>query len=252
MPTLTKSSEDEHTKYFLLFIINSITVKVNVETSKQHFLENIPSFPLCSLQILKFIEAPKNPGLYIEYKCTNYTCNSNKTKIYGWFGVDMCGDITQMFESSICLECNSRLLILNIGLLGCKYSLAGLTIDTVFAEQKDMINYYTVLDELHFYDWKKMIIHVVSLADEEKEFLDNLVFSSFNDPTVPKKKYCKRKGLEKFIEQGVNSDIKANILSLEKEIRDLDSQIYELVGDNYKNSKLIQELKLCVIESNEA
>ena len=40
-----------------------------------------------------------------------------------------------------------------------------------------------------------------------------------------------------------NDDVTSCVLGLEKEIRDLDAQIYDLVADNYKNNLLIQELK---------
>lgn len=72
--------------------------------------------------------------------------------------------------------------------------------------------------------------------------MDNLVFSSFSDPTVPKKKYCKRKSEDDDL-IGAQNDIKACVLSFEKEIKELDAQIYELVSDNYRNHLLIKELQ---------
>lgn len=251
MPSLTKSSEDEHAKYFLQFVISSISVKQNIEISKQQYLNEFPAVPMANLDVSSSFDVPSAPGVYIEYKCMKTTCVTNKIKKYGYIGIDIQVDLTSSIETAECSICTGTIVLISIGLISCKYFLTGLVNGEPFEGFKDITNYYTTLDEIHFYQWEEVSLKVVSLQQEEKEYLNNIIFSNFNDPTVPKKKYCKRKSAENIIEVGTGVDIKTVVFGLEKEIRELDSQIYDLVADNYKNSKLIKELEMQVAESAE-
>ena len=248
LPSLTKSSEDENAKYFLQFIINSINVKQNVETSKQRYLQEFSTLPVSEMQFIDKVETPTNPGVYIEYKCAKNSCSSNRIKKYGYIGIDLYVNLNNSLEAMKCLVCSGAIIVMNIGLLACKYCYSGFINGNRQEMYKDMTNYYNTLDEIHFSLWDQSFLQAQGLSEEEKEFLDNLIFSSFNDPTVPKKKYCKRKGVEGNAEEGVGMSFKAVILGLEKEVRELDSQIYDLVADNYKNSKLVKELQSKLID----
>jgi hypothetical protein len=242
MPTLTKSSEDEHTRYFLHFILNAISVKEFIEVSKQKYLQNLHAAVLADLNIKDVLEVPNKPGVYVEFECTKHACSFHKYKMYGFIEPNVCVDLGKLFRTVSCLLCHGNLKIFNIGVLACKYSLEGKTDNDAVYTVCDMVNYYNTIDEFHFYHWNELSVVSMLLNDDEKHFLDNLVFSSFSDPAVPKKKYCKRKNFE-IPDEGVQNDLKASILYLEKELKDLDSQIYDLISDNYKNNKLIQDFK---------
>ncbi|OMJ77159.1 hypothetical protein SteCoe_23300 [Stentor coeruleus] len=243
LPSLTKSTEDEHTRHFLQFVINSIEIKQNLEQSKEKYLQDKPMLENLCKKIEKTVEIPNEPGLYAEFRCSRGNCSLYKMKNFGFVGANSQVNCSEIVSTSRCHICNNHLNIINFGVYGSKFFISGTVSSSIFEPLNDMSNYYITIDEYHFYDWEEMIVEVIDLNEEEKYFLENIVLSSFSDPTVPKKKYCKRKGNDGLSNVSGESDVAGNVLSLEKEIRDLDSQIYDLVADNYKNDLLIQELK---------
>ncbi|OMJ74600.1 hypothetical protein SteCoe_26418 [Stentor coeruleus] len=249
MPSLTKSTEDEHTRHFIQFIINCIDIKQNLENNKQKYLQNKPLVEKTCMKIEKNIEIPNEPGIYIEFRCSRSSCNVFKGKTYGFIGNNLQLNCIEFGNTLKCYLCNSNIIIINFGIYCSKFFVSGIVRNFDFNPMSDMSNYYVTIDEFHFYEWIEMVVEVFELTKDEKFCLDNLVLSSFSDPSVPKKKYCKRKGADGVCRNVGNSSIANCIIGLEKEIRDLDSQIFDLVADNYKNNLLIQELKAYLADS---
>jgi hypothetical protein len=243
MPSLTKSIEDEHTRHFLQFAMNCIEIKRSIELKKQDLLVNFPNIGISTVSILKAADFPTSPGVYLEFLCPKSNCIYCKTKSYGYLGIDIGFNCLALITEATCPLCNSPLKTINFGLCSCRFLLTGATNSQKIEPLKDVVNYYNTLDEFHFYAWTEMTLQVASISEEEKEYLDGLVLASFSDPSVPKKKYCKRKEVECLPKAEVDFEVVENVLALEKESRELDAMIYDLVADNYRNSVLIQELK---------
>ena len=150
-PTLTKSSEDEHTRYFLNFILNAMNVKESTENSKQKYLEFFPEVVCINSAIDKVFDMPTLAGIFVEYECMKHSCQSFRIKVYGFIGNNVCVDFERI-GSIKCLACNGNIKIFNIGVIGCKYFLEGKLVNEEIVIAKDMNNYYNTIDEFHFYE----------------------------------------------------------------------------------------------------
>ena len=238
LPTLTQSAEDEHTRDFLQFILNSIEIKEKIEQSKQKFYSPEPEAPEFNGAIVKVLDMPNDPGIYAEFRCMKSSCSFWRFKHFAYLGLGIKLDCVQVSKSLRCICCNEILNVVNFGVNCCRFWMAG----TGFL-MEDLNTCYTTLDEFHFVDWAFLNIHAEALNSDEKESLEKVVMEAFSDTKIPKKKYCKRKGAEKLPNSISDPDIASSVLTLEKEIKDLDSQIYDLLLDNHKNHTLIQNLK---------
>ncbi|OMJ66465.1 hypothetical protein SteCoe_36672 [Stentor coeruleus] len=239
--TLTKSIEDEHTRYFLQFILSTIEVKTFTEYKKMPFL--MPSCDLApqKLQIVQIVEVPKLPGLYVEFDCSRGNCRYYKETVYGYIGNNISVTFQWPLLDFKCGYCGHFANVYNLGALSCKFYLKGKNSEEDFQEFQDFANCYNSVDEIHFLPSQSVIFYGKSLENEEKIFLDELIINSVKDPTIPKKKYCKRKVAGK--RKGKQKDLKSSILVLEREINELDSLILELIKDNCKNKQIIEEFQ---------
>ena len=238
LPTLTKSAEDEHTRDFLQFVSNSIEIKEKIEFSKSALLADQGECQKFNGLISKVVDIPDEPGIYIEFRCLKSSCVYWKFKHYAFLGVGIeveCQSLSQTFK---CVNCKEDAFIINFGVNCCKFWVTGGLEDI-----KDISNCYTALDEFHFFDWAEMWVHVEAMSVEEKEKVEKMVMEAFSDTKIPKKKYCKRKGVDSLPVTISDPDIASSILMLESEIKDLDSQIYDLLLDSHKNHSLIQSLR---------
>ncbi|OMJ84887.1 hypothetical protein SteCoe_13948 [Stentor coeruleus] len=247
---LTKSTEDEHTRYFLQFILSTIEVKTFIEYKKKTFL--IPSYDISpqKLHILQIVEVPKLPGLYIEFDCNRSNCRYYRETVYGYIGNNICITFQWPLVDFKCGYCGQFVNVYNLGALSCKYILKGQNSEDDKEEVQDLTNCYNSVDEIHFFPTQSVIFYGKALESEEKVFLDELVANSVRDPTIPKKKYCKRKASGQA--KNKNNDLTASVLGLEKEINELDSQIMELAKDCLKNKMIIEKLQVYVNLSSDS
>lgn len=238
IPTLTQSAEDEHTRDFLQFVINSIEIKEKIEVSKSALLGDQRELHKFNGSISKVVDIPDEPGIYIEFRCLKNSCMYWRFKHYAYLGVGIKVDCQNLSQTFKCVNCKEDPFIINFGVNSCKFWVNG-----ELDEIKDLNNCYTTLDEFHFFDWSEMWVYAEALTVEEKEKVEKMVMEAFSDTKIPKKKYCKRKGVDNLPVTVSDSDVASSILMLESEIKELDSQIYDLLLDSHKNHSLIQRLK---------
>jgi hypothetical protein len=235
---LTQSAEDEHTRDFLQFILNSIKIKEKIEVGKSRFFINQPETCEFSGVVIKVVDIPADPGIFAEFRCLRNSCSYWRLKHFAFLGIGIKMDCVRVSKSLKCLCCGENLHVVNFGVNACRFWMNG-----NFCSMQDINSCYTTLDEFHFYDWSELWLQAEILPVEDKENLEKVVMEAFSDTKIPKKKYCKRKGSEKLPVSTVDPDIASSVITLEKEIKDLDSQIYDLLLDNHKNHTLIQTLK---------
>lgn len=239
LPTLTQSAEDEHTRDFLQFVINSIEIKEKIEASKMSLLNDEGEFQAFCGDLSKVVDIPNEPGIYIEFRCLKNSCVFWRHKHFAYLGEGIRVELIEFSKGFKCVNCKEDAIVINFGVNSCKFWVEG-DVDS----WKDLNSCYSTLDEFHFSNWTEMWVQAKSLTPEDKSKLEKMVMEAFSDTKIPKKKYCKRKGVEKLPTAISDPDIASSILMLEKEIKDLDTQIYDLLLDSHKNYALIQSLKL--------
>mgnify|MGYP001081673597 FL=1 len=250
-PTLGDSEEDQKTKIFLNFIKNSIQVKQLIQQKKAHYLAKNPvEMPLVDTQdthTLNFSQKqPVRPGLYFEAKCKTHYCKLYKSKEYVYIGVNRVFEYFPEVNRSVCRECSKFLSVVSIGFLECKWSFEGETQDSRLIQSSiELNNGYVNLDEVQFEAWNWLRFKACELTDQEKSFLEECLFGSFEDPSIPKKKYRKRKK-DSRIDSASQVCFKKTEVSVQTPLNtlsDLDSEISELLKQESTYRVRLSQLK---------
>ncbi|CAG9319312.1 unnamed protein product [Blepharisma stoltei] len=279
-PSLEAGDEDQKTRHFISFIRSCISIKDTVNSKKENFIADhnieITFDEVKSNSSLKITQKqPISAGCYFEIKCTNPSCSLLKAKEFVYLGNGGTFEYLNEAQSCVCRECRAPVSVFNVGFLSCKWAFKGNTTDGQYVEfPVDLCTGYTNLDEIKLHSWMWLQIKTCDLTSEENDFITGLVVGSFQDQTIPKKKYKKRKeissettcedsGQEKgmnieldsgtqfsadMISQGVQTaDETDPSFSLRFQFkRDLDNikrQISEIAFNTYKNEQTIAALK---------
>ena len=198
-PELGDSDEEQKSRIFLNFIRNVMRVKETIQNKIRSYLDTYPmDMSFGEVQESKFKRTsqsqPVKPGFYFESKCRNSKCAIYRSKDYVYVGINQTFDYTTEASVCVCRECLEPLVIINIGFLDCKWVFRGETHEGCSMQgQVEMSHGYSNFDEVKFESWKWLQIKTAVLSEQEKQFSEFCVFSSFEDPSIPKKKYKKRK-----------------------------------------------------------
>jgi len=214
-----------------------------------------------------------NSGCYFEVKCSNPSCPIFKAKEFIYIGNDFTFEYLSEAQTCFCRECRAPVSAFNVGFLSCKWAFKGNTTDGDYIESPvDICTGFTSLDEIKLHSWLWLQIKSVDLTPDENEFISGLVVGSFQDPTIPKKKYKKRKepcsaggkveckGIDKDEEceikplcQMVSISVQTNEevvdpvvllkMQLKKDLDMIKKQIVDIAFNTYKNEQTIACLK---------
>ncbi|CAG9334609.1 unnamed protein product [Blepharisma stoltei] len=275
--TLALNEEDEKTRHFISFIRNCISIKDAVLLKKNNFIAengieihfeepNTSARPKLSQKQLE------NNGCYFEVKCSNPPCPIFKAKEFVYIGNNFTFEYLSEAQTCFCRECRAPVSAFNVSFLSCKWAFKGNTTDGVYIENPaDICTGFASLDEIKLHSWQWLQIKSVDLTPEENEFISGLVVGSFQDPTVPKKKYKKRKepavSLKvecKEIEKDEECEVKPSCkmvsvfvqtieevvdptvllkMQLKKDLDMIKKQIVDIAFNTYKNEQTIACLK---------